>query len=291
MRYITIACLLLQSFILLGQSLRVTALHCEYVITPLGVDIPQPVLGWKLESDQYNKSQSAYEIEVASSLQLINQGKADMWRSGKIKSRQSIGIVYQGRTLTSFSRYYWRVRVYDEKGLASGWSDITWFETAMLHATDWKAHWINDGKKIPEKDEDFYKEDPMPVFKKVFTTDKQIRSARLYITGAGYYEAYLNGKKISDDALTPGWTNFDKRILYRTYDVTALVSSGKNIIGVQVGNGWYNPLPMRFWGKYNLRDALTTGRPSVIAQLRIMYVDGTISEIITDHSWQYQEGL
>lgn len=290
MRYITIACLLLQSFILLGQSLRVTALHCEYVITPLGVDIPQPVLGWKLESDQYNKSQSAYEIEVASSLQLINQGKADMWRSGKIKSRQSIGIVYQGRTLTSFSRYYWRVRVYDEKGLVSGWSDITWFETAMLHATDWKAHWINDGKKIPEKDEDFYKEDPMPVFKKVFTTDKQIRSARLYITGAGYYEAYLNGKKISDEALTPGWTNFDKRILYRTYDVTALVSSGKNIIGVQVGNGWYNPLPMRFWGKYNLRDALTTGRPSVIAQLRLMYVDGTISEIITDHSWQYQEG-
>src|SRR5690606_19230355 len=114
--------------------------------------------------------------------------------------------------LKSLTRYYWMVRVYDRDGKAGNWSDMSWFETAMVHASDWKAKWISDGSQLPAKDEDYYKDDPMPLFRKAFTAKKKTAAAQLYITGVGYYEAHLNGKKIGHYALDPGWTTYRKQV-------------------------------------------------------------------------------
>ena len=116
-------------------------------------------------------------------------------QTGKITSSQSIQVEYAGNALKSFTKYYWRVKVYNQKNEASSWSEINWFETAMLDATEWNAKWISDGSKNPERDEDYYKDDRMPLLRKDFSANKKIASARLYISGLGYYEAFLNGKK------------------------------------------------------------------------------------------------
>ena len=139
----------------------------------------------------------------------------------------------------------------------------------MLAGSDWTAKWISDDKALPVKDEDFYKEDPMPVFQKQFRLRKKITQARLYITGLGYYEAYLNGKKVGDHVLDPGWTKFDKQIQYSVFDVTPMLKTGDNVTGIMVGNGWYNVLPLRMWSHLNLRDYLVCGRPVVKAEIHI----------------------
>jgi alpha-L-rhamnosidase len=131
----------------------------------------------------------------------------------------------------------------------------------------------------------FYKDDPMPLLKKNFSTNKQVASARLYISGAGYYEACINGKKVGDHILDPGFTTYRKEVLYSTYDVTNFLKTGSNIVGVMLGNGWYNPLPLRLFGRFNLRDAQQTGRPCVKSQLLIRYTDGSAQTIISDDSW------
>ncbi|ANH82563.1 alpha-L-rhamnosidase [Niabella ginsenosidivorans] len=273
-----------------AQEIAVQQLTCAYAETPLGIDVPHPVLGWELWSAAKNKMQSAYELIVSNEPAAIEKGIGNVWKTGKIKSGNSIGVPYNGASLQSFTRYYWKVRVYDEKGRPSPWSVASWFETALLTPADWKAEWITDGKSLPVKDADFYQQDPMPVFRKNISVTRDIKSARLYIAGAGYFEAYLNGEKISSDLLSPAWTRFDKRILYRTYDITQQLKKGNNVAGILLGNGWYNPLPLRLWGKLNLRDYLPVGRPVVKAQYRIVYTDGTVDEISTDSNWRWKEG-
>lgn len=255
----------------------------------MGIDISRPRLGWQSISEGKNKTQSAYEIMASDRQGMIEKGRGTIWSTGKVQSDNSICIIFNGAALKSFTKYYWKVRVYDEKGKPSAWSS-SWFETAMLAPADWQARWITDGKRIPERDEDFYKDDPMPVFRKQILVKKAIRSARLYIAGAGYFEAYLNGEKIGTDQLAPAWTNFDKRVLYRTYDITNQLRRGENTGALLLGNGWYNPLPLRFWGRYNLRDVLATGRPTVKAEYRITYTDGSTETVITDASWKWTSG-
>ncbi|WP_353197860.1 family 78 glycoside hydrolase catalytic domain, partial [Parapedobacter defluvii] len=140
------------------------------------------------------------------------------------------------------------------------------------------------------RDEDFYQEDPMPLFRKSFNASKKVVSARLYVSGIGYYEAYLNGNKVGDHVLDPGWTSYEKQVLYAVYDVTKQLQKGSNTIGFMLGNGWYNPLPLRFWGAINMRDALETGRPKVRAMVRLEYRDGTVETISTGEGWQTAPG-
>ncbi|GAA4306795.1 family 78 glycoside hydrolase catalytic domain [Compostibacter hankyongensis] len=256
----------------------------------MGIDAPRPGLSWTLVSEGRNRRQSAYELIVSDDKAAILQLKGNMWATGKVTTDRSLHIEYNGKPLQSFTRYFWRVRVYDQDGNASPWSSPQWFETAMLHAGDWKALWIGDGRKSFTKDEDFYQDDPMPLFRRVFYTGKKVASARLYICGLGYYEARINGRKIGDHVLDPGWTNYSKQLLYSVYDVTAAVHHGANAMGIMLGNGWYNPLPLRMWGSRNLRDALTTGMPCVKAQLRIVFTDGTVQTLVTDKGWKTMPG-
>ena len=273
-----------------NSPLQPGTLTCEYIQNPLGIAEPAPRLSWTLLSDKRNQQQSAYELEVSDKLSTPQQFKGNVWAAGKVESNQNIHVVYAGLPLKPFARYYWRVRVYDAQNNVSAWSQPAWFETAMLQATDWQAQWIGDDRKQFEKPEDFYGDDPMPLFRKTFDATKKVAAARLYISGLGYYEAYLNGKKVGDHVLDPGWTTYKKQALYVTHDVTALLQKGANSIGIMLGNGWYNPLPLTLFGRFNLRTVQQTGRPCVKAEVHVKYTDGTSAVVVTDDTWQTATG-
>jgi len=152
------------------------------------------------------------------------------------------------------------------------------------------AVWITDGRPLPEYDSLFYADQPAPLFRKEFRNDKDLQCARLYITAAGYYKVSINGQTIEDNVLDPAWTDFSKTVYYSEYDVTSYLDAGKNCIGVMLGNGFYNPLPLRKWGRRNLRNDLRVGKPVFIAKLILTYTDGSKKEIITDKSWKYSYG-
>lgn len=265
-------------------------LTCENVTNPLGIDRNRPHFSWTIKSTFRNQKQKAYEILVSDDFKKIQQFEGKQWTSGRVDQNENLYIVYAGEPLKSFTRYFWRVRIYNEDDLISQWSEINWFETAMLSQSDWQAKWIGDGSKQFEHDADFYQADRMPLFRKEFSVAKRIKQARLYISGLGYYEAYLNEKRIGDNVLDPGWTTYKKQVLYVTYDVTLLIRTGKNVAGIMLGNGWYNPLPLRLFGQYNLRHVQDTGRPCVKAELHLEYFDGTREVIPTNEQWQTASG-
>ncbi len=271
-------------------QLKVDSLKCEYQVNPLGIDITNPRLSWTMQSDARSQTQSAYQVIVSTSLDSLTASKADQWNSRKVQSGNSIQVTYSGPELAPETRYYWRVRIWDQNDTPSAWSEPAWFETAILHQHNWQAKWLNDGKTNPAVEEDFFKFDPAPLFRKDFTLTKPVSQARLYITGLGYYEASLNGKRIGDHLLDPGWTDFSKRIYYSTYDLTDRLTTGGNCLGVTLGNGWFNPLPLRMWGHLNIREHLTVGRPQFIAQLKITYKDGSEQLITSDTGWKVTEG-
>jgi len=206
-------------------QLTVSNLLCENLINPIGLDVTQPRLTWQLMTDKRNLMQTAYEIKVTS-------GKSAVWNSGKINSDSSVHVVYKGSPLESGRRYFWQVRVWDNSGKASAWSKAAFWQMALLNISDWKAKWIEPG----------FAEDtinrPTPLFRKEFMAGKKIQSATAYITAHGMYEGYINGKRIGDFYLTPGWTSYNKRLQYQTFDVTDLLAQGGNVIAMALGSGW-----------------------------------------------------
>ena len=153
-----------------------------------------------------------------------------------------------------------------------------------------EAKWIGDAAEQATSDSLMYLDDPAPLFRKDFKTDKNVKRARLLISAAGYYRATINGKRIGDHWLDPAWTNYSKRIYYSDYDITSEIIEGENCIGVTLGNGFYNPLPMKMWGGRNIRDELPTGRPVFIAGLVLEFENGDIDEIVSDQTWRYEYG-
>jgi len=272
------------------SDMQVIDLTCESQHDPLGLDVVEPRLSWKLQSQQRGQKQTAYQILVATDKALLTDSQADLWNSGKIVSDRSLHVPYAGKPLRSRVRCYWKVRVWDKDDKPSTFSEPARWEMGLLEATDWQATWINDGKTNPKEDEEFYKEDPAPLFRKAFDLPDAVKTARLYITGLGYYEAHLNGESIGDRVLDPTWTVYSKRVFYSTYDVTELLRDGTNSLAVTLGNGWYNPLPLRMWGHVNLREHLAIGRPRFIARLEIELADGSHTAIVTDESWKVTEG-
>ena len=265
-------------------------LRCEYLVNPLGIDTKTPEFSWTLISSQRNANQSAYEIIVSDNIRDIRAERGNTWSTGKVNSAANLQVRYDGKALKPFTRYFWRLRVTDSTGYQSSWSAVNWFETAMLEQGDWQGEWIGNGSKQPSREEDYYKDDPMPLFRKDFRTRGNIASARLYITGAGYYEAYLNGMKIGDQVLAPGWTAYGKEIQYQVFDITEMLERGSNAMGVMLGNGWWNPLPFKLFGRWDIRDYQQTGRPAMLAEIHIRYSDGRREKIVTDDSWKTHPG-
>ena len=164
-------------------------------------------------------------------------------------------------------------------------------ETSIGFETGDNAQWITDEAQLPVADSLFYRDFPAPVFRKEFNADEPIEKATLIITAAGYYQAAINGKDVGENVLDPGWTDFSKRIYYSEYDVTSLLEKGKNCLGVSLGNGFYNPLPLRKWGRRNLRNDLSkVGKPTFISKLFIQYKNGKTAEVVSDTSWKYAYG-
>ena len=267
-----------------------TGLQCEYIQNPLGIDVDTPRFSWVVNDAKRGVLQTAYQIIVSSSESNLRQDDGELWNSGKVPSSQQVNISYEGEPLSSATRYYWKVRTWDAEGQVSPYSDVAWFETALMNESDWQARWIGDGRAAPDNPEDFYDETPAPMFRKEFSLEKPVKSARLYITGLGYYEAYLNGTKVGDRVLDPGWTNYGKRVLYSTYDITGQLAQGENAIGVMLGNGWYNPLPLGLFRVFNLREFLTIGQPKFIAQLSVTFEDDSSETIISDTDWKWSTG-
>ncbi len=273
-----------------SSPITLTGLRTEYRSNPLGIDERHPRLGWILQSNQRDQVQSAYQVLVAASEATLARDRGDLWDSGKVVSNQSVHVVYAGRPLTSRAVCYWKVRVWDREGRAAPWSAPARWEMALVEPGDWAATWVNDGKPNPASDEAFYENDPAPLFRHEFALAAPVRRARLYVTGLGYYEAFLNGVRVGDQVLDPGWTMYGKRVFYSTYDVTSQVKQGRNCVGVMLGNGWYNPLPLRMWGNRNLRDHLAIGRPRFIAQLDVELADGSRRSIVSDGTWRVADG-
>lgn len=273
------------------KIISATDLKCEYLANPLGVDVARPRLGWVVQSDIRGQRQTAYRILVARSRESLSQDNGDLWDSGKINSAKSIQIVYAGEKLQSGMECFWKVMIWAQNGKASPWSKSAKWEMGLLSEADWQGYWINDGKSNPVEDRDFFTiDDPAPLFRRDFEVSGKIKKARLYITGLGYYEARINGRKVDDRVLDPGWTNYAKEIYYSTYDVTEMLKAGKNALGVMVGNGWFNPLPLKMWGRLNLRKHLPVGRPMFIAQLNIEYENGTTQPVYSDETWKVAKG-
>ncbi len=274
----------------LAADLKAGNLKCEYRTTPLAVDQVPPRLSWILESKERGQKQTAYRILAATAPDKLDEGKADLWDSGQVALGDSLNVSYAGKPLVSGERVYWKVRVWDRDHKTSSYSEPSWWEMGLLNSADWRGAWITRARVKPISESQLFDDEPAPLLHKDFALDKKIRRARLYISGLGYYEAHLNGQRVGDQVLDPGWTTYSNRVLYSTYDVTPLLKRGANAVGIMLGNGWFNPLPLKMWGAVNPRNSLVTGDPRVIAQLNVEYSDGTSQTVATDESWKTSTG-
>ncbi|WP_339714516.1 family 78 glycoside hydrolase catalytic domain [Cyclobacterium amurskyense] len=257
---------------------KVNALKVNHLTTSLGLE-DNPVFSWQMEEGLADFFQQNYRILVATKPEFLTKGKVDLWDSGEVGSDRSLGISYEGKTLESGTKVYWKVLVQDKKGAVYE-SQATWFEMGLKDPNDWKALWIastNAQDSIPGLT-------PAPYFRKEFSIDKPIQSARLYIAGLGYHEAYINGEKVGDHVLDPAMTRYDKTVKYVVHDVTSLLNNGENAIGVVLGNGWYNQHTREAW---DFDQAPWRGVPVLRAQLRIVDAEGKALWIHTDESWKY----
>ena len=262
-------------------ELTTSELSCEYATNPLGVDTPRPRFGWLLQSEQRSQLQSAYRVLVATSEKQLQANVGDKWDSGKVNSDQSVNVDYQGKALTSGEKCYWKVRVWpalskvegDKQGQPSMWSKPGSFEMGLLKQSDWKGQWIGIAA-------------PSPLLRKEFAVTKKIRQARVHISGLGWSELYINGKKVSDDVLSPGFTDYSQEVLYRSYDVTSFLKSGANAVGVMLGNGWYSASSVLPWEK----GGPWGDGPRAILQMTVTYDDGTEKLFVTDDTWKASTG-
>ncbi len=274
---------------LFAQDITPVELRTQYTQNPIGLDEPEPGLSWKLEADARGAAQSAYRILVASDKEKLSEGEADIWDSGRVASDEQVQIAYEGPGLKSATRYYWTVSVWDDENRQSKYADPAHFETGLLSKDDWEAVWISDvpAHSAVPKHEDILDPRPAPHFRKDFQNEREVISARLYISGLGYYEAFINGKRVGDHQLDPMKTRYDRRVLYVTYDVTDHLFQGENAIGVILGTGWYNYHALSAWDFHN---APWRAPASLKAQLEITYDDGYTQTIRTDRTWKRSTG-
>jgi alpha-L-rhamnosidase len=272
---------ILYAFLLALASLSVVAappcqpvyLRCEYLQSPIGIDVLHPRLSWRLDDSRSGAVQQAYAITLGTDSAALAGGAEGSWTTGRRDSPDQL-TTYEGPALQPFTRYYWRVQVWDKDDQPAA-GQIASFETGLIDMANWKGAWISDSR-----DRDLKR---APYFRKTFQTSKKIRSARAYIAAAGLYELYINGKKIGDHRLDPMYTRFDRRNLYVTYDVTENLQAGDNAVGVLLGNGWYNHQSTAVW---YFHEAPWRSRPSFCLDLRITYTDGSVETVSSGKNWK-----
>src|SRR5688500_13206953 len=262
----------------LFAQISVTNLLCENKSNPVTVDEQKPRFSWQLVSPERNVMQTAYEIRVATDPGQLTSGRNLVWNTGKVAGGQSVHVPYSGPALASAKYYFWQVRVWDNKTKVSAWSTPASWQMG-LKPGDWKASWIRAG----------FQEDtitrPSPLFRKVFTITKPIKTATAFITSHGMYEAMINNKRVGNLYLTPGWTSYNKRLQYQAYDIKQMLSQGVNAIGVQLGSGWFRG--NLAWGN---NKNLYGKELALLCELVIEYTDGTTDAVYTNENWKSSTG-
>lgn len=276
-RYGIFCAAILAGTVTVSAALSVSDTSCEYYENPLGVDVAQPRLSWKLTSKERGARQTAFQILVASSPQLLAKGRGDLWDSGKLVSEESVHLRYAGATLKSSQHIYWKVRSWDEHDRPSTWSQPATWAMGVLNPADWLgAQWlgVND-TNIPNV-----------LLRREFVVKPGLRRALVHVCGLGHFELFLNGRKSGNNLLSPGWTKYDKTCLYETHDVTKLLRRGDNAVGITLGNGMYNSIG---GGRYTKFKG-SFGGQKAIAQIRLDYADGSTETFVTDAQWRMDDG-
>jgi alpha-L-rhamnosidase len=256
-------------------------LRCEWQTQPIAIQTTAPRFSWTIAAGSENRigiRQTAYRVIVASGKTAITRHLGDMWDSGRVNSSDTLQITYAGKTLASASFYYWAVQTWDQDGMAH-WGAST-FQTGLLLQKDWSATWISAAIS-PESVKS------LPLFRRDFVIAKRVARAVVYVSGLGQYELHLNGEKLGDGVLAPGWTDYRKTVLYNAFDVTAALHKGGNVFGVLLGNGMYNV--------ENTKDRYTKfvasmGTPKLLLQAQISFSDGTSMRLVSDHNWRTIQG-
>ncbi len=272
-------------------------LQCEYINDPLGIDVVFPRLSWKLPPNKSYTKQQAYQILVADNQKNLDNNIGNLWDTKRVESDQSIQLKYKGKKLGSRQKIYWKIRVWNQDNKVSDWTKVATWEMALLHPTDWNAKWIGTKavKKIKWK-----QKNPTSYFRKEFTVKNDIQNARAYISAMGYYELYINGKKVGDHVLSPNQSNYNKRQgtvfeddrftnsssrnLYETYDISKYLQQGENVVSVILGNGW------SYRTEREEYVPLSYGLPSFIAQFEMIDFNGEKQQIVSDATWNYSKG-
>ncbi len=251
----------------------VLGLRCEYLTNPSGIDVRTPRLSWRLNPAANIRAQSAYRLLVASDPAILEKDRGDLWDSSRVISGETTWIEYRGKDLASGQRVYWKVRVWSEAGKPSPWSAPATWSMGLLHPTDWQAKWIGEARPAGHAEGT-----PLsfPWLRKSFTVAAKPNRAVAYVNALGYYELYINGKKVDDHVLSPAVSDYSKRNLYVTHEVADYLVPGQNVIALWLGRGWY-----------------VRGHPGVIhdgplvrAQLEMRERNGSTVRIVTDDSWK-----
>jgi alpha-L-rhamnosidase len=266
-------------------------LRVEQRVEPLGLGETRPRLSWRLASDWVGAGQGAYRVTVATRPADLDDADRLVWDTGRRESAEHVLIPWDGPVLRSATRYHWRVELWDETGAPAG-TGRSWFETGLLHREDWTAVWVGrDPRSLPPfdppADHDGPTDAPPLTLRREFALTREPVRARLYATARGVYEAALNGERVGDVELAPGWTEYHHRLQYQTYDVTSLLHKGPNVLGATVADGWW----CGFVGFDERRPARHYGaRPEFLAQLVVDFTDGSRQVVATDAAWTERPG-
>lgn len=253
-------------------------LCCDSLTNPLGIDNPKPNLRWTLRAEGRDRTQTAWHILVASSFETLSRDIGDLWDSGRVDSGH-LQAAYAGQDLLSRQRCCWKVRVWDEKGTRSGWSDVAWWEMGLLEPHSWSARWIESSVMGGA-----WQPAPVPFFRKEFTVQAAPVRARLYVTALGLHRCLINGQRVTLDEFAPGWTDYRHRVQYQAYDVGALIQAGPNVLGVLLGDGW-------FCGHVgNHARQLYGEKPRLLLQLEMEFGHGQRQLVVSDSSWTTRTG-
>jgi len=292
-------------------GVSITGLQCEFQKEPLGIDVQHPRLSWKLKSPGNVRGvyQTAYQIMVKRTFP--DKSEKLIWDSGKTESSQSNGVPFQGPRLQSREQYVWKVRIWNGEDVASGWSEESYFGTGMMNQDDWLGEWIRSDlelfnyqkelKKMPdharqharnvwkrtdeirEMTEDV-EEAPAVWLRKEFTAQKKLHRATAFISGLGFYELYMNGRRVGDCYFHTANHDYGVSVPYLVHDVTEFLQNGENAIGVILGNGYFNPIIPCALREY-ANDFINT--PQLICEFKLEYSDGSVDHIVSDESWKF----
>lgn len=296
-----ILCIFFPALLAAVSTHSVYHLRCEQEENPLGIETLQPRFSWQIQAQQRNFEQSAWQILVADSPDKLETDNGNIWDSGKNQSSASVLIPFKGNKLKAGQAYYWKVKTWDKEGNASPWSLVNQFSMGLLSEKDWcNAKWIaleqdkkdeivttglhglaNVDRVLKGKKTGMYR---LPQFRKEFTIRKSVKRAVTYVSGLGHFDMFLNGDKIGNNFLDPGWTKYDKCALYVSFDITNQLKKGQNAVGVMLGNGFFN-IPRERYFKL----LASYGAPRLIMKIQIEYEDGSGQTIVTDTDWKATE--